>query len=205
MRLKDLGYVEDGMEERRDIARYNGVPAVAMGIQKQSGTNTVAVANAVRSEIGKINKTLPPGLNLNIAIDQSNFIRRSISEVQNHLRLGALFAVLAVFIFLHNVRTTLIRAGALPISIIATFALIRAFDFTFNNMTMLALSLSVGLLIDDAIIVIENIYRHVEEDAREPPDLPPRIGLAVIPPLRSLHLSAGRLHEGDDRFFMRSR
>lgn len=163
VRLRDLGYVEDGMEERRDIARYNGVPAVAMGIQKQSGTNTVAVANAVRSEIGKINKTLPPGMNLNIAIDQSNFIRRSISEVQNHLRLGALFAVLAVFIFLHNVRTTLISAVALPISIIATFALIRAFDFTFNNMTMLALSLSVGLLIDDAIIVIENIYRHVEE------------------------------------------
>jgi HAE1 family hydrophobic/amphiphilic exporter-1 len=102
-------------------------------------------------------------MTLNIAIDQSVFIRRSIEEVQKHLILGSLFAILAVFIFLGNVRTTLISAVALPISIIATFALIRAFGFTFNNMTMLALTLSVGLLIDDAIIVIENIYRHVEE------------------------------------------
>jgi HAE1 family hydrophobic/amphiphilic exporter-1 len=163
VRLRDVGKAEDGMQERRDIARYNGIPAVAMGVQKQSGTNTVAVVNAVKAEIEKINKTLPPGMTLNIAIDQSIFIRRSIEEVQKHLILGSLFAVLAVFIFLGNIRTTLISAVALPISIIATFALIRAFGFTFNNMTMLALTLSVGLLIDDAIIVIENIYRHVEE------------------------------------------
>jgi len=163
VRIRDIGKVEDGMEERRSIARYNGIPAVGLGIQKQSGTNTVAVVNAVKAEIAKINKTLPPGMTLNIAIDQSIFIRRSIDEVQKHLILGSFFAVLAVFIFLGNVRTTLISAVALPISIIATFALIRAFGFTFNNMTMLALTLSVGLLIDDAIIVIENIYRHVEE------------------------------------------
>ena len=163
IRLRDVGKAEDGMEERRNIARFNGTPAVTMGVQKQSGTNTVAVVDAVKKEIEKINKTLPPGMTLNIAIDQSVFIRRSIAEVQKHLILGSLFAVLAVFIFLGNVRTTLISAVALPISIIATFALIRAFGFTFNNMTMLALTLSVGLLIDDAIIVIENIYRHVEE------------------------------------------
>jgi len=163
IRLKDVGKVEDGMEERRSIARFNGVPAVTMGVQKQSGTNTVAVVDAVKKEIEKINNTLPPGMRLNIAIDQSVFIRRSIEEVQKHLILGSLFAILAVFIFLGNVRTTLISAVALPVSIIATFALIRVFGFTFNNMTMLALTLSVGLLIDDAIIVIENIYRHVEE------------------------------------------
>ena len=163
VRLRDVGKAEDGMEERRTIARFNGIPAVTMGVQKQSGTNTVAVVDAVKAEIEKINKTLPPGMTLNIAIDQSVFIRRSIEEVQKHLILGSLFAILAVFIFLGNVRTTLISAVALPISIIATFALIRAFGFTFNNMTMLALTLSVGLLIDDAIIVIENIYRHVEE------------------------------------------
>ena len=163
VRLRDVGKAEDGMQEKRDIARFNGIPAVGMGVQKQSGTNTVAVVNAVKAEIEKINKTLPPGMNLNIAIDQSTFIRRSIAEVQKHLILGSLFAILAVFIFLGNVRTTLISAVALPISIIATFALIRVFGFTFNNMTMLALTLSVGLLIDDAIIVIENIYRHVEE------------------------------------------
>lgn len=163
IRLRDVGRAEDGMEEQRSIVRFNGIPAVAMGIQKQSGTNTVAVVNAVRAEIEKIRKTLPPGMTLNIAIDQSNFIRRSIKEVQKHLILGSIFATLAVFIFLGNIRTTLISAIALPISIISTFALLRAFDFTFNNMTMLALTLSVGLLIDDAIIVIENIYRNVEE------------------------------------------
>ncbi len=163
VRLRDVGKAEDGMEERRSIARFNGIPAVTMGIQKQSGTNTVAIVNAVKKEIEKINKTLPPGMTLSIAIDQSVFIRRSIAEVQKHLILGSLFAILAVFIFLGNIRTTLISAVALPISIIATFGLIRAFGFTFNNMTMLALTLSVGLLIDDAIIVIENIYRHVEE------------------------------------------
>ncbi len=163
IRLRDVGKAEDGMEEKRTIARFNGIPAVTMGVQKQSGTNTVAVVDAVKKEIEKINKTLPPGMTLDIAIDQSVFIRRSIAEVQKHLILGSLFAVLAVFIFLGNVRTTLISAVALPVSIIATFALIRAFGFTFNNMTMLALTLSVGLLIDDAIIVIENIYRHVEE------------------------------------------
>jgi HAE1 family hydrophobic/amphiphilic exporter-1 len=163
VRLRDIGRAEDSMEERRSIVRFNGIPAVGMGVQKQSGTNTVAVTDAVKAEIEKINQTLPPGMKLNIAIDQSIFIKRSIAEVQKHLILGALFAVMAVFLFLGNVRTTLISSVALPISIIATFALIRAFGFTFNNMTMLALTLSVGLLIDDAIIVIENIYRHVEE------------------------------------------
>jgi HAE1 family hydrophobic/amphiphilic exporter-1 len=157
IRLRDIGRAEDGMEEQRSIVRFNGVPAVAMGVQKQSGTNTVEVVNAVRKEIERIRTALPPGINLNIAIDQSNFIRRSIAEIQTHMIFGSLFAVLAVFIFLKNVRTTLISALALPISIVATFALLRAFDFTFNNMTMLALTLSVGLLVDDAIIVTSNI------------------------------------------------
>ncbi len=163
VKIKDIGRAEDGTEERRSIARFNGVPAVGMGIQKQSGTNTVAVANRVKKEVERINKTLPPGMKINTSVDQSLFIVRSINEVQHHLILGSLFAVLAVFLFLKNIRTTLISAVALPVSIISTFAIINAFGFTFNNMTMLALSLSVGLLIDDAIIVIENIYRHVEE------------------------------------------
>ncbi len=163
VRLRHVGKAEDGMEEKRTMVRYNGVPAVAMGLQKQSGTNTVAVVNRVKEEIEKIRTILPPGMSLNIAMDQSIFIQRSIDEVQKHLIIGSIFAVLAVFLFLRNFRTTLISAVALPVSIIATFALIRAFDFTFNNMTMLALTLSVGLLIDDAIIVIENIYRHIED------------------------------------------
>lgn len=183
VRVRDIGRAEDGMEEKRSLSRFNGVPAIGMAIQKQSGTNTVEVANRVKTEMEKINKTLPPGMKLNIAMDQSIFIVRSIHEVQFHLIVGSLFAILAVFIFLKNVRTTLISAVALPVSVISTFALINAFGFTFNNMTMLALSLSVGLLIDDAIIVIENIYRHVEEgmEPREAATFATsEIGLAVM-------------------------
>jgi len=163
VRIRDIGKAEDGMEERRSIARFNGIPAVGFGIQKQSGTNTVEVIDRVKKELVKIRNNLPPGMNINIAFDQSTFIKRSINEVEHHLILGGLLAVLAVFLFLRNMRTTLISAVALPISVIATFALIKFFNFTFNNMTMLALSLSVGILIDDAIIVIENIHRHIEE------------------------------------------
>ena len=183
VRIRDIGRAEDGMEERRTVARFNGVPAVGMSIQKQSGTNTVYVADLVKKEIERINKNMPPGMKISIAMDQSLFIMRSINEVQFHLIIGSIFAILAVFIFLKNVRTTLISAVALPVSVISTFALINAFGFTFNNMTMLALSLSVGLLIDDAIIVIENIYRHIE-DGMEPREAASfatsEIGLAVM-------------------------
>jgi len=183
VRVRDIGRAEDGMEEKRSLSRFNRIPAVGMAIQKQSGTNTVEVANRVKKEVEKINKTLPPGMKVNTAVDQSLFIVRSIDEVQFHLIIGSIFAILAVFIFLKNIRTTLISAVALPVSVISTFALINAFGFTFNNMTMLALSLSVGLLIDDAIIVIENIYRHVEEgmEPREAATFATsEIGLAVM-------------------------
>ncbi len=163
VRIKDIGWAEDGAEERRTIARFNGVPSVGVGIQKQSGTNTVEVIDRVKKNLEAIKKDLPPGFALNIAFDQSTYIKQSINEVQKHLILGSFLAVIAVFVFLRNIRTTLISALALPVSLISTFALIRAFGFTFNNMTMLGLTLSVGILIDDAIIVIENIYRHVEE------------------------------------------
>jgi HAE1 family hydrophobic/amphiphilic exporter-1 len=183
VRIRDIGRAEDGQQEKRSIVRFNGVPGIGVGVQKQSGTNTVEVIDRIKREVRQINKTLPPGMKLEYSFDQSTFIKRSIKEVQGHLILGGILAVLAVFLFLRNVRTTLISALALPVSVIATFTLLRAFDFTFNNMTMLALTLSVGLLIDDAIIVIENIYRHVEEG------MPPReaaafatseIGLAVM-------------------------
>ena len=163
VRIRDIGRAEDGMEEKRNLARFNGKPCIAIGVQKQSGGNTVAIIDRVKRELVNIHKTLPPGMELGIAFDQSSFINRSINEVKGHLVLGGFFAVLAVFLFLRNWRTTLISALALPVSIIATFTIMKAFDFTFNNMSMLALSLSVGILIDDAIIVIENIYRHIEE------------------------------------------
>ncbi len=163
VRIRDIGRAEDGMEERRSYARFNGIPSVGIGIQKQTGTNTVQVVGRVKEELDRIRKTLPPGMELNIAFDQSKFIIDSMHQVREHLILGSILAVVAVFVFLRNVRTTLISAVALPVSIISTFTLMRAFDFTFNNLTMLALTLSVGILIDDAIIVIENIYRHIEE------------------------------------------
>lgn len=163
VRIRDIGKAEDGMQEKRTVARFNGVQCVGLGVQKQSGTNTVEVVNRVKKELENIRKTVPPGMELGISFDQSTFINRSINEVQHHLIFGGFLAVLAVFLFLQNIRTTLISAVALPVSVIATFALLRAFNFTFNNMTMLALSLSIGILIDDAIIVIENIHRHIEE------------------------------------------
>lgn len=183
VRIRDIGKAEDGMQEKRTIVRFNGMSAVGLGIQKQSGTNTVEVVNRVKKELENIKKTLPPGMDIGIAFDQSTFINRSINEVQHHLIFGGFLAVLAVFIFLQNVRTTLISAVALPVSVIATFALLRAFGFTFNNMTMLALSLSIGILIDDAIIVIENIHRHIE-DGMAPAEAASfatsEIGLAVM-------------------------
>lgn len=163
VRLRDIGRAEDGTQERRSYARFNGISAIGIGIQKQTGTNTVQVIDRVKEEIERIKKSLPPGMDIRIAFDQSVFIKNSMDQVRDHLILGSILAIIAVFIFLRNFRTTLISAVALPVSIISTFAVMRIFDFTFNNLTMLALTLSVGILIDDAIIVIENIYRHIEE------------------------------------------
>lgn len=166
VRLRDIGRAEDSMEERRTIARFNGVPGVGLGIQKQSGTNTVEVINRVKKELENIKKTIPPGTKLEISFDQSDFIKRSIREVQYHLIYGGILAILVVLLFLRSVRTTIISALAIPTSIISTFTIMNVFGFTFNNMTMLALSLSIGILIDDAIIVIENIHRHIEGGMR---------------------------------------
>ena len=167
IRLRDIGRAEDGMAEKRSIVRFNGVPSVGLGVQKQSGTNTVEVINRVKKELERIKTVLPAGMKLQIAFDQSDFINRSIREVQYHLIYGGFFATLAVLIFLKSLTITLISAFAIPISVVATFAIMHFFNFTFNNMSMLALSLSIGILIDDAIIVAENIHRHIEKG--EPP------------------------------------
>ena len=183
VRLKDIGRVEDGMEERRSITRFNETPGVGLGIQKQSGTNTVEVIDRIKKELVNIKGSLPPGMNMEISFDQSTFIKRSISEVQHHLIYGGIFAILAVLLFLKSIRVTLISALAIPTSIISTFTIMYAFGFTFNNMSMLALSLSVGIIIDDAIIVIENIHRKIE-DGMKPREAASfatsEIGLAVM-------------------------
>ena len=181
IRLRDIGRAEDGLEDERSITRFNGKTSVGLSVKRQSGENTVAVAERVKAAVAA---TRPPqGMKLDITFDQSKFIRRSIEDVQISLWLGAGLAVLIIFVFLRSVRSTLISAVALPTSVIATFAFIQVFGFTLNIMTMLGLSLSIGILIDDSIVVLENIYRRMEEG--EPPmqasqEGASEIGLAVM-------------------------
>jgi HAE1 family hydrophobic/amphiphilic exporter-1 len=181
IKLKDIGHAEDGLEDERSITRFDGKTSVGLSVKRQSGENTVAVAERVKAAVAA---TKPPqGMHLDITFDQSKFIRRSIEDVQISLWLGAVLAVLIIFVFLRSVRSTLISAVALPTSVIATFAFIQAFGFTLNVMTMLGLSLSIGILIDDSIVVLENIYRRMEEG--EPPmhaalEGSSEIGLAVM-------------------------
>lgn len=183
VRLSDVGRVEDGMQERRSIVRFNNLPSVGLGVQKQSGTNTVEVVDRVKVELEALKRTLPPGMKLDISFDQSEFIKKSIKEVQGHLIFGGILASLSVLFFLKSWRVTFISSLAIPTSIVATFAVMKLFGFTFNNMTMLALSLSIGILIDDAIIVIENIHRHIDA-GMEPKEAASfatkEIGLAVM-------------------------
>ncbi|RMF93679.1 MAG: efflux RND transporter permease subunit [Nitrospinota bacterium] len=184
VRVRDLGWVEDGLEEERSLARLNDTRAVALLVRRQSGTNTVAVAHAVKAEVERLRQELAPrGIRLEIAQDQSIFIERSVEEVQFHLLYGGGLAVLIVFFFLRNLRSTFISSLVLPTSVIGTFTLMYALGFTQNMMTLLALSLAIGLLIDDAIVVQENIMRHVEEGmpARQAASFATReIALAVL-------------------------
>jgi HAE1 family hydrophobic/amphiphilic exporter-1 len=162
IRLRDVADVIDGPAEARSIARVGSKSAIGLVVRKQSGANTVQVADALKENLERVSKRLPPGCQVTLAIDGSKFIRQSIHAVQEDLILGAFLAVVIVLFFLRNWRSTLIAAVALPTSIIGTFAVMRALNFTFNIITMLALTLSIGLLIDDAIVVIENIVRHLE-------------------------------------------
>ncbi|HXG21228.1 MAG TPA: efflux RND transporter permease subunit, partial [Methylomirabilota bacterium] len=166
VRVRDIGYALDGEEEARTLSRLDGENAVSLLIRKQSGTNTVEVVDRVTAKLEEIKKTLPHDMRFQIVRDQSRFIRRSMEEVQEHLMLGGLLAALVVLFFIRNWRSALITAVSIPASIIATFTFIRYMGFTLNNMTMMALSLSTGIVIDDAIIVLENIFRHMEEEKR---------------------------------------
>lgn len=163
VRIRDVANVIDGPEEARSASTFNGESAVALVVRKQSGANTVAVAAGVQESLASLEQSLPEGARIQIITDGSRFIRSSIDSVQHDLLIGGLLAVVIVLVFLRNGRSTLISAVALPISVVGTFAVMKALDFTFNNITMLALTLSIGILIDDAIVVIENIVRHLEE------------------------------------------
>ena len=168
VKLSDVGYAEDGAEEPRTEARLNGQPAVTLVVSKQSGQNTVAIADAVKERLREIQKTLPPGFRTEVVGDQSIFIKASIESIQTHLIEGSILAAIVVFLFLWSFRSTIIAAVAIPTSLIATFGLMAAMGFTLNQITMLALTLMVGIVIDDAIVVLENIFRFIEEKGMHP-------------------------------------
>jgi len=167
VRVRDVADVVDGPAEARSAARLDGRAAIALVVKKQSDANTTAVAEGVKAHLGELQQLLPAGSKLAVVTDSSRFIRKSIESVEHDLLVGAVLAVLVVLVFLRNWRATIVAAVALPTSIVGTFAVMKALDFTFNTVTMLALTLSIGLLIDDAIVVIENVFRHLEKG--EPP------------------------------------
>ena len=168
IRVSDLGRVEDSFAEPRTWNSLEGKQAVTLDVRRQSGTNTVKIISAVKEKLERIKKTLPPGVTLRVIRDQSVFINASVSSLEEHLLFGSLLASLVVLLFIRNLRSVLIAAVAIPTSIIATFTLLKAMDFTLNNMTLLALTLAVGIVIDDAIVVLENIVRYIEEKHYEP-------------------------------------
>ena len=190
VRLGDIAEVVDDQEELRSASFLNGKSAVTLVVQKQSGQNTVTVAEEVKARLASLAATLPPGVSTAINNDQSLFILAAISSLEEHLVLGSILASIVVFFFLANWRTTLIAAVAIPTSIVSTFALIAAMGYTLNQLTMLGLTLMVGVVIDDAIIVLENIYRFIEEKGMAPFDAAiegtREIGLAVMATTLSL-------------------
>src|SRR5437660_1351043 len=168
VKLSDIGYAEDGAEEQRTEARLNGQPAVTLVVSKQSGQNTVAVADAVKERLAEIQPTLPRDIKTQLVGDQTIFIKAALHAINLHLVEGSILAAIVVFVFLWNFRATFIAAIAIPTSIIATFGLMAAMGFTLNQITMLALTLMVGIVIDDAVVVLENIFRFVEEKGLPP-------------------------------------
>lgn len=190
IRVRDVGAATDGTREQRSSARLNGEPAVSLEIRRQSGANTVAVIEGIRAEIEAVRPLLPPGAKLEIIRDQSSYIYKALHEIEVHLVLGSILATLVVLAFMRSWRSTIIAGVAIPASVISTFGVMWALDFTLNSVTMLALVLMVGIVIDDAIVVLENIYKLVEEKHLAPMEAARKgtaeIGLAVLATTLSL-------------------
>ncbi len=184
VRIRDIGRAEDGSKEERTVARLNGVPSVTIGVIRQSGSNTVAVIEDVKKRLETAKSQLPADLHLEVIQDQSRYIYSALHEINTHLVLGSILACLVVFLFMRSWRAMVIAGIAIPTSVISTFGMMRALDFTLNSVTMLALVLMVGIVIDDAIVVLENIFRFVEEKKMEPMEAAreatKEIGLAVM-------------------------
>ncbi len=207
VKLKDVARVELGPEDDRSIFRYNGSPAVAIGVVRQSKANLLDVARNIREALPSIQQTLPPGVKLQTAWDGSVFVTHSINDARLTLLIAAILVVLIIFVFLRNVRATIIPGLAIPASIVATFAIMYFLGFSINNFTLLALTIAIGIVVDDAIIVLENAFRH-QEELHEAPEQAAmngtnEIGFAVIAttialvavftPLGFLRGTAGRL------------
>ncbi len=190
VRVGDVARVEDGEAEPETLANVDGTSTVLLQVRRQSGTNTVEVVRAVKERLVDLKAALPPGYAVRVVRDTSDFIEASIHNVEEHLIVGSILAAIVVLLFLTNVRSTIIAAIAIPTSIIATFGLLWYMNFTLNLMTMLALTLSVGIVIDDAIVVLENIYRFIEEkhenQLQAAVDATAEIGLAVLATTLSL-------------------
>ncbi|HNG87261.1 MAG TPA: efflux RND transporter permease subunit [Accumulibacter sp.] len=163
VRIADLGRVELGAASERSSVRFNGRPAVALGVIKQATANPLELSRALRGELPKVVAELPSGMTANIAYDSSVFIDRSIDAVFKTIGEAMLLVLLIIFVFLRNFRATLIPLVTIPVSLIGAFALMLVFGFSINTLTLLALVLAIGLVVDDAIVVLENIYRHIEE------------------------------------------
>ncbi len=183
IRIRDIGYAEDGTKEMRTLSRLNGRPAVTLDIIRQSGSNTVAVIDDVKRNLERVRRQIPADVSLDITIDQSRYIKNALSEINVHLILGSILACLVVLLFMRSWRSMIIAGIAIPASVISTFGMMRALDFTLNSVTMLALVLMVGVVIDDAIVVLENIFRFIEEKKLSPMvaarEATKEIGLAV--------------------------
>jgi len=190
VRLDDVARIEDGEAEAETVARRDGVAAVVLNVRKQSGENTLAVADAVRQRLEGVRKLLPAGYTIEVVRDNSQVIKTSVDAVKSHLIEGSFLAALVVLFFLGNLRATFISALAIPTSIISTFGLMWWQGFTLNSITLLALALAVGIVIDDAIVVLENIFRFVEEKGQKPYDAAiaatHEIGMAVLATTLSL-------------------
>ncbi|HEX8638145.1 MAG TPA: efflux RND transporter permease subunit, partial [Pyrinomonadaceae bacterium] len=190
IKIKDIGRVEDSGVEPTTAASLDGVQSVSLAIRKQAGSNTIELISGVKARMAEIIPTLPPDVKVAVTRDQSEFIENSLHAIEEHLIIGGILASVIVFLFLWNFRSTIISALAIPVSIIASFAVIAALGYSLNQMTMLALTLMVGIVIDDAIVVLENIYRFVEEKGMHPFQAAiegtREIGLAVLATTLSL-------------------
>ena len=190
IRISDIGNVVDGVEEPRSLARLDGQPAVVLEVRKQSGTNTLQVIDTVKDRVAELMKGMPADFKVTYTRDQSGFISESFRAVQEHLILGGIFAGFVVLMFIRSWRSTLIAAIAIPTSIISTYTLMAWMGFTLNQITMLALVLMVGIVIDDAIVVLENIFKFAEERGLSPMEAAIQgtrdIGLAVLATTLSL-------------------